>query len=562
MATKTGNFSGIINRVFTIFLLFTFLVTTGSFVLRRAITRKLDKLGEQLKTPSYRQGITALLVDLDVAENNFQKAAADGSPTDLAIYQRRLDTIFRGMNSIIDHYRQGGDSSLPESRRQLEQKLQQKLDLSRQLFGLRKNFDSLLRVTTFDRIHNRGDLQHVSSVQVSADTIVTTKKETAKSSLLRRLKDAFHTTQSVKVLTVRQRQREKAGLSNMEAKRLLAELGSQYGRMALSGQALVTSNLNLLNELRQLTRQLQDIDQIAYEQSREATLKAYASATRDLNTFTGISLVAVLIFIVLLVIYVRRAGWAERRIRVENSRAVRLAGQKSEILAIMSHEIRNKLMAINGAVFTIKKTALSAQQEQKLGAITLASGLVLETINNVLDASKLEQGYAETRQSGPFKPGEAIAESIEAMRFMAENKNLQLELSWNKEADIIVEGDSFRLKQVLLNLLSNAIKYTDQGSVSVTAELVVTGPGYRLNVTVSDTGSGIPVSRQAQLFTPYYQAGGQKPGTGLGLYLCRELIHGQGGEISLESEVNQGTVISFWIPYKRSEIDPVMDYPG
>lgn len=559
MATKAGNFSGIINRVFIIFLLFTFLVTTGSFVLRRAITHKLDKLGEQLKTPSYRQGITALLVDLDVAENNFQKAAADGSPADLAIYQQRLDTIFRGMNLIIDHYRQGGDSSLPESRRQLEQKLQQKLDLSRQLFGLRKNFDSLLRVTTFDRIHNRGDLQHASSVYVSADTIVTTQKETVKNSLLRRLKDAFHATQSVKVLTVRQRQQEKAGLSNASAKRLLAELGSQYGRMALSGQALVTANLNLLNELRQLTRQLQDIDQIAYEQSREATLKAYASATRDLNTFTGISLVAVLIFIVLLVIYVRRAGWAERRIRVENSRAVRLAGQKSEILAIMSHEIRNKLMAINGAVFTMKKTLLSAQQEQKLGAITLASGMVLETINNVLDASKLEQGYAETRQSGPFKPGEAIAESIEAMRFMAENKNLQLKLLWNGRSDTIVEGDSFRLKQVLLNLLSNAIKYTDQGSVSVTAELVEHSPGYQLNVMVSDTGSGIPANRQAQLFTPYYQAGGQKPGTGLGLYLCRELIHGQSGEISLESEVNQGTVISFWIPYKISKNFPVMD---
>lgn len=559
MTTKAGNFSGIINRVFIIFLLFTFLVTTGSFVLRRTITLKLDKLGLQLTTHSYRQGITALLVDLDVAENNFQKAAADGSPADLAIYQRRLDTIFRGMNLIIDHYRQGGDSSLPESRRQLEQKLQQKLDLSRQLFGLRKNFDSLLRVTTFDRLHNRGDLQHVSSVQVSADTIVTTKKETVKNSLLRRIKDAFHTTQSVKVLTVRQRQREKAGLSNMEAKRLLAELGSQYGRMALSGQALVTANLNLLNELRQLTRQLQDIDQIAYEQSREVTLKAYASATRDLNTFTGISLVAVLIFIVLLVIYVRRAGWAERRIRVENNRAVRLAGQKSEILAIMSHEIRNKLMAINGAVFTMKKTTLSAQQEQKLGAITLASGLVLETINNVLDTSKLEQGYAETRQSGPFKPGEAIAESIEAMRFMAENKDLQLELSWNEQVDNVVEGDSFRLKQVLLNLLSNAIKYTDQGKISVMAELVGTGPAYRLNVSVSDTGSGIPGNRQAQLFTPYYQAEGQKPGTGLGLYLCRQLVQGQGGGISLESEVNQGTVISFWIPYKRSEIAPVMD---
>jgi signal transduction histidine kinase len=225
----------------------------------------------------------------------------------------------------------------------------------------------------------------------------------------------------------------------------------------------------------------------------------------------------------------------------------------------MSHEIRNKLMAINGAVFTMKKTLLSAQQEQKLGAITLASGMVLETINNVLDAGKLEQGYAETRLSGPFKPGEAIAESIEAMRFMAENKNLQLKLSWNEHSDTIVEGDSFRLKQVLLNLLSNAIKYTDQGSVSVTAELVEYGPGYQLNVVVSDTGSGIPANRQAQLFTPYYQAGGQKPGTGLGLYLCHELIQGQSGEISLESEVNQGTVISFWIPYKISENLQVMD---
>jgi signal transduction histidine kinase len=396
-------------------------------------------------------------------------------------------------------------------------------------------------------------------VQVSVDTIVTTRKETTKNSLLRRIKDAFHTTQSVKVLTVRQRQREKAGLSNASAKQLLAELGSQYGRMALSGQALVTANLNLLNELRQLTRQLQDIDQIAYEQSRESTLKAYAAATADLNTFTGISLAAVLIFIVLLVIYVRRAGWAERRIRVENGRAVRLAGQKSEILAIMSHEIRNKLMAINGAVFTMKKTPLSVQQEQKLGAITLASSLVLETINNVLDATKLEQGYAETRQSGPFKPGEAIAESIEAMRFMAENKSLQLELSWNEQADTIVEGDSFRLKQVLLNLLSNAIKYTDKGKVSVKAELLKVDQGHRLNVVIGDTGSGIPANRQAQLFTPYYQAGGQKPGTGLGLYLCRELVKGQGGEITLESELNKGTIISFWIPYERSENARVTD---
>ncbi|AYL99132.1 sensor histidine kinase [Mucilaginibacter celer] len=549
MTTKADNFSHIVNRILIIFLLFTFLVTTGSFVLRHTITVKLDKLGAQLKSPSYKESISALLVDLDVAENSFQKATTDGNPSDLIIYQRRLDTIFHGMSAIIDHYRQGGDTTLPESRRQLEQKLQQKLELSTQLFGLRKHFDSLLRVTTFDRIHNRMRFMRPASVSIKTDTVVTTKKETTKNSLLRRLKDALHATHSVKVLTVRQQQKERAGLSDAAAKSLLAQLGSQYGRMALSGQALVSANLNLLTELRQLTGQLQDIDQIAYERSREATLQAYASATRDLNTFTGIALIAVLIFIVLLIAYVRRAGWAEKRIRIENGRAIRLAGQKSEILAIMSHEIRNKLMAINGAVSTIKKTPLTDQQEQKIGSITLASGLVLETINNVLDATKMERGYADDNKYEPFNPKNALRDAVEAMRFMAENKKLELKLQMNSDEGITVHGDSFRLKQVLLNLISNAIKYTQSGSILVNGKLIGYDWGYQLKVEVTDTGVGIPQSKQAQLFTPYYQAGGQKPGTGLGLYLCKQLITRQGGNISLESLEGKGTTVFFEIPY-------------
>jgi len=554
MTTKTGNFTGIINRVFIIFLLFTLVVTTGSFILRYSITVKLDRLSKQLGTPGYQQGISSLLVDLDLAENSFQKASSDGSPADLLAYQHRLDTIFNGMTAVITRYQKGGENLLPESRREIEKSLQQKLQLSAQLFSLRKNFDSLLRVTTFEGIHRHIDQKNSKEIHaIRSDTIVSTRKETNKSGLFHRLKEALHTTQSVKVVTVRERNRTQTGVSNADAKRLLAQLGAEYSRMALSGQALVMANLNLLTELRQLTRQLQDIDNIAYEHSREATLKAYALATRDLNTFTGIALVAVLVFILLLLVYVRRAGWAERRMRVESDRAIKLAGQKSEILAIMSHEIRNKLMVINGAVFTLKRTDLTAQQEQKVGAINLASGLVLETVNNVLDASKLEQGYAESRKSGPFKPGEAIAEAVEAMRFMAENKELTIQLTLDKNADLTVNGDNFRLKQILLNLLSNAIKYTEQGGVFVKGELTTLNDGYRLDVEVSDTGAGIPKNRQEQLFTPYYQAGGQKPGTGLGLYLCRELVRQQGGEISLESDAGAGTTIRFRIMYTNTD---------
>lgn len=547
MATQS-NITGIINRLVFIFLLFSLIVTAGSFILRHSITVKLDKMGRQLQQSSAQVQISAVLLDLDMAENSFQKASGNGKLSDLTAYRQKTDTIFKKISGIIDHYRTTSDTLLPESRAQIARILQQKLDISKSLFNLHKSFDSLVRVTTMERLRNKPPaFNPVQKDELKVDSVISTRKEVSKSSLIRRLKDAFHATQSVKVVTLRQQKKISKNLSDKAAKTLLAELGSQYGRMAQSGQALVLANLNLLTGLRQLIGQLEDIDRIAYERSREATLKSYASAIRDLNTFTGVALVAMLVFIVLLLIYVRRVSWAERRIRVENKRAIKLAGQKSEILAIMSHEIRNKLMAINGAVFTLKRTTVSNQQEQRLNTINLASGLILETVNNVLDASKLEQGYAASRQSGPFIPGEAIADAVEAMRFMAENKGLQLNLHQDANLQTTVTGDSFRLKQVLLNLLSNAIKYTEQGQVSVAAAL---RDDLLLSVVISDTGTGIPKNQQARLFTPYYQVEGHKPGTGLGLYLCREIIRQQNGEISLESEPGKGTVITFDLAYQ------------
>jgi signal transduction histidine kinase len=550
--TTRGNLTSIINRLVIIFLFFSLIVTVGSFILRNAITVKLDKMAEQLKKSSSHASISALLLDLDMAENAFQKASGNGSFSDLNAYHKKTDTIFKEISGIIDHYQTSSDTSLPESREQLAKILQQKLETSKRLFDLRRSFDSLVRVTTINRLHSKPlAFNRDSKEQTKVDSVVSTRKETSKSSLIKRLKEAFHATQSVKVITLHQQKHVVSTLSGKDAKVLLSELGSRYGRLAQSGQALVLANLNLLTGLRQLIGQLEDIDRIAYERSREATLKNYALATRDLNTFSGVALVAMLVFIFLLLIYVRRAAWAERRLRVESKRAIKLAGQKSEILAIMSHEIRNKLMAINGAVYTLKRSITNALQEQKLNTISLASGLVLETVNNVLDASKLEQGYAESRQSGPFVPGEAISDAVEAMRFMAENKGLELNLDQKEQVHMSIIGDSFRLKQVMLNILSNAIKYTESGSVTVLSAL---SEDLRLKVEVRDTGAGIPKHQQSQLFTPYYQAEGHKPGTGLGLYLCREIIRKQGGMISLESEPGKETVIHFEIPYESETI--------
>jgi signal transduction histidine kinase len=553
---QPGGFTGIIRKLFVIFLLFTFAVTAGSFILRHTISTKLERLSSQLRQPSQQPEISRLLVDLNLTENSFQQASSNGRASDLDTYKEHLKSIFEQMTAISQHYQADSNSYLPKSKQQITLALQQKLAMSQQLFDLHKRFDSLLNITTPGSISAKLPVRQLPARgKLRTDTVVSTREEIAKNSLLKRLKDALNKKSAVKVLTIRQHNTGATGANaRKNDSKLLKQLGKQYGRLSQSNQELILANLNLLTELRQVIQQLQDIEQLAFENSREQVLAQYQSTTRDLNTYTGVASALVLIFIILLFVYIRKASGAERRYKVENARAVRLAGQKSEILAIMSHEIRNKLMAINSAVFTLKKTALLPEQEKKVATINLSSSLLLETVNNVLDVSKLEQRPAELTINH-FSLSEAITDSVDAMRFMAENKGVELNIkTTGMTGGIQVTGDGFRLKQVLINLLSNAIKYTDKGHVDLTGDLTERDDKLWLNVKVKDTGVGIAKNRQARLFTQYYQAGSQKSGTGLGLYLCRQLILLQGGEISLESEAGQGCTVCFSIPYNNKQV--------
>ncbi|KQM73042.1 hypothetical protein ASE74_21275 [Pedobacter sp. Leaf216] len=544
---QSQRFTGIIRKLFVIFLILTFILTAGSFILRHTITAKLDRLSGQLRQPWQQPAINRLLIDLNMTENSFRQASANGRASDLDAYKTNLKQIFAKMGGIINRYKTDANGHLPKSKQQIAQALQQKIAVSQQLFELQKRFTSLLEQTTAGSIQDRS-AKGFGKRNMQTDTSVSVYQEPTKRSLIKRLKDAVSNTRTVKVLTIEQQKKQQKAESESDQKALINELGQQYALLGQSNQEMILANLNLLTELRGLLLDVQGIERVAFEKSREEILAEYRSTSRDLNTFTGVASVFILLFIIILIIYIRKASGAERRYIMENSRAVRLAGQKSEILAIMSHEIRNKLMAINGAVFMLKRTTLLPDQEKKVTSINLSSTLLLETVNNVLDVSKMEQSAAELNIS-PFTPYQAISDSMEAMRFMAERKGIDLNLEFEGSKELSVNGDDLRLKQVLINLLSNAIKYTDKGYVHLSAQLEKKEKAYLLTVIVRDTGSGIRKDKQAELFSPYYQAGGQKPGTGLGLYLCRQLINLQGGTIALESEEGQGCTVRFSIPY-------------
>jgi signal transduction histidine kinase len=542
-----------LRNLFIVFLLFTFVLTAGSVILKYSIGRKLDKLSAGLKAPSPEPEISAILLDLNSAENDFQQANLTGHADRLATYKQKLNTIFIRIDQLLQKYQADSARYFPGSKAQIAQSFAKKMAISQRVFDLKTHFDLLLKATT---VANISAMVNKPAKATRPDTTVSIRQESTKKGLLRRLKDAIVNKNQVKVLVIRERQRRDSIKRALTPANLLRELKNQNAYILLSNEQLIAANLNLLSQLHQLLQQLKDIDQAAWEKARNQVLQQYQSTTGDMNNFIGVAIALILVFIVLLIYFIRKAGQAEQNYLLENERAVALAGQKSEILATMSHEIRNPLTAITGAIYMLNRTALLPDQERKVAAINLSSTMLMETVNNILDVSALEHQQGGLLLLKSFMPFKVLQEATESMHFMAERKGIQLIPQFAGDKDEAVIGDVFKLKQIMVNLLSNAIKYTDQGSVTITATLNHTDAQVAvLEVGIKDTGIGIPKEQQAGLFTRYYQGGGGhlKPGTGLGLYLCRQLITLQGGTISVDSDTGKGCYIKFTIPYKNAD---------
>lgn len=227
---------------------------------------------------------------------------------------------------------------------------------------------------------------------------------------------------------------------------------------------------------------------------------------------------------------------------------------KSNFLATMSHELRTPLNSIIGfSDLLAEQTAgrLTQKQERFVGHVKESSRHLLALINDILDLSKIEAGRLELKyESFPMRV--AADEVLSTVRPLAAAK--RIELGTELSADLALCADRVRLKQVLYNLLSNAIKFTPQeGRVRLAARSATS----LVNVSVIDTGIGIPREEQESIFEPFHQlpasAQGVREGTGLGLSITKLLVEQHGGRIWVESELNKGSQFNFTIPCCREE---------
>lgn len=238
----------------------------------------------------------------------------------------------------------------------------------------------------------------------------------------------------------------------------------------------------------------------------------------------------------------------QKRRETELQQAMKQAEQashaKSEFLSRMSHELRTPMNAILGFSQLLEVEALNDDQQEYVDEILKAGRHLLELINEVLDLSRIEAGRLELSLE-PVSCDELLDECIGLMIPLAENRGISLE---NRAADsqAVVRADRTRLKQVLVNLISNAVKYNSPDG-SVTVDIERPEPN-RIRIRVSDTGPGIEINRQDELFEPFARLDAEfsgEEGTGIGLVISRRLAEMMSGTLDFYSEPGKGSC--FWV---------------
>lgn len=227
---------------------------------------------------------------------------------------------------------------------------------------------------------------------------------------------------------------------------------------------------------------------------------------------------------------------------------------KSAFLANMSHEIRTPMNGIVGFAKLLQKHDLTKDKlENYIKIIVNSSNQLLSIVNDILDISRIETGQIDLYEE-KVNLNETLEEIKSFFALKTDEKGLKLNLTAeleNKNSDINI--DDSKLKQILFNLIGNALKFTHEGSIDFGYNI----KGDKINLFVKDSGIGISVKEQEDIFSRFHKVEQKSDqlygGTGLGLAICKGLVERMDGEIWVESELGEGSSFFITLPYKKTK---------
>lgn len=336
----------------------------------------------------------------------------------------------------------------------------------------------------------------------------------------------------------------------------LRDLRTIFQKLQGAEKDLILSNYALLNNLKVGIENLRQIELNEIQKAEEADFAWYKENSENFGNQLIIALSIMLLMIVFLIYYQYEVASYERKLLKEKEYASKIAEEKTNVLANISHEVRSPLVSLQGVVNLLKNNNDAKTIDKEIiQTVDNDIAVINTTINDILNLSKLESGALEIKFDY-FSPHKLVEDTIGLHQYQAEVKNLELHLENNIDSSLVIWSNAFRFKQVLSNLVSNAIKYTQKGSVHIIASLKKVNDKQKIVIQVIDTGVGIPDSKKDQIFRKYYVADNKNKagGFGLGLYISKLLSEQIKGTISFASEAGKGTKFTFELPIEKSLI--------
>lgn len=238
----------------------------------------------------------------------------------------------------------------------------------------------------------------------------------------------------------------------------------------------------------------------------------------------------------------------------QKQKALNLTEAKSRFLANMSHELRTPMNSILGLTeLMLEKGDLEPRNKERLEVVLNSGKRLMNLINDILDLSKIEAGKIELHNEDVML-NDMLEEISGSIAPLANEKGIDYKVVKNMDTHAVINTDRGKLVQVLINLLGNAVKYTDIGEVLLKVSVV----NEILTFEVNDTGIGISEEEMKMIFEEFRQLSGSKSakrgGTGLGLAISKKLAEILEGSLTVESELNKGSIFTFSVPFKQIKL--------
>ena len=268
-------------------------------------------------------------------------------------------------------------------------------------------------------------------------------------------------------------------------------------------------------------------------------------------------ILSILIFLLLLSFYFIYKK--NRKIRIETKKAQSLAIKKSTFYSEISHELRTPLFAVIQLTNFLMQENPKKYQKDYLSSLKFSADHLLSLINNVLELNKMDSSYAKV-DAIEFNLKELIAQVIDSVDYSLSQKKCEMVLHYDDTIPEKIIGDKLKITQIVTNLLSNAIKYTDEGTITLTIKQISETPkAVSIYFEFKDTGIGIPLEKQKDIFKDYFQDSSTNKnslkGFGLGLFIVKKTLQSLGSDIALVSQPGVGSNFNFELEFKKYESD-------